>query len=146
VHGFPPAGAPVATPGCVAGRTLPPLSPACQGIVHPLLWTNHEQQTRMTITTDQEPRHTIGAVAQRTGLSPDLLRVWERRYGVVDPARPQGGPRLYSDADILRLRLLRRLTEGGHSIGRIADLSVPELTRLLPAEPNASVGPAHGAA
>ena len=60
----------------------------------------------MTISPNDRPLHPISVVAERTGLSPDLLRVWERRYGVVDPARDEGGRRLYSDSDIQRLRLL----------------------------------------
>ncbi|HEX3236266.1 MAG TPA: MerR family transcriptional regulator [Gemmatimonadales bacterium] len=69
-------------------------------------------------------------VAVRTGLTPHVLRAWERRYGVVSPARTEGGQRLYSDLDIERLRLLRQLTDRGHAIGRIASLPIAELARL----------------
>jgi methanogenic corrinoid protein MtbC1 len=48
----------------------------------------------------------------------------------VSPARTEGGQRLYSDLDIERLRLLRRLTDQGHAIGRIASLPLAELARL----------------
>jgi len=78
-----------------------------------------------------EARYPIRTVARRTGLTPHVLRAWERRYNVVEPARPNGGMRLYSDADIVRIRLLKRLTELGHGIGRVARLSVPELAALL---------------
>ena len=81
--------------------------------------------------TQEEGRHPIGVVAERTGLSPEVLRVWERRYDVVDPARAPGGQRLYSDADVERLRLLRRATQGGRSIGGIARLSMEDLARLV---------------
>jgi methanogenic corrinoid protein MtbC1 len=57
--------------------------------------------------------------------------VWERRYGVVTPGRTQTGRRLYSDAEIERLRLLYRATLGGRSIGLIAKLSTPALVALL---------------
>jgi DNA-binding transcriptional MerR regulator/methylmalonyl-CoA mutase cobalamin-binding subunit len=77
------------------------------------------------------PRHPISVVAQRTGLTPDVLRVWERRYGVVAPGRGGGGQRVYSDADIARLRLLRDATLAGRSIGQIAPLSTEELTRMV---------------
>jgi MerR family transcriptional regulator, light-induced transcriptional regulator len=77
------------------------------------------------------PRHPIGVVAERTGLTQEVLRVWERRYGVVAPARAEGGRRLYSDADVDRLRLLRSATRGGRSIGAVAPLPVPELIRLV---------------
>ena len=78
----------------------------------------------------QTPRYPVRLVAVRTGLTPHVLRAWERRYGVVSPARTEGGQRLYSDLDIERLRLLRRLTDRGHAIGRIASLPIAELDRL----------------
>jgi MerR family transcriptional regulator, light-induced transcriptional regulator len=49
---------------------------------------------------------------------------------VVSPTRTEGGQRLYSDLDVERLLRLRRLTEHGHAIGRIASLPLPELVRL----------------
>jgi len=70
-------------------------------------------------------------VTRRTGLSAELLRVWERRYRVVVPARTQTGRRLYSDSEIERLTLLYRATLGGRSIGLIASLSTPALVELL---------------
>lgn len=70
-------------------------------------------------------------VIRRTGLSPDLLRAWERRYGVVAPSRSDGGQRLYSDTDIERLTLLRRATTLGRSIGQVAELDDAALTRLV---------------
>lgn len=78
----------------------------------------------------QAPQYPIRLVAVRTGLTPHVLRAWERRYGVVSPGRTEGGQRLYSDLDIERLRLLRRLTDGGHAIGWIASLPIAELARL----------------
>ncbi|NIP80241.1 MAG: MerR family transcriptional regulator [Gemmatimonadetes bacterium] len=67
-------------------------------------------------------RHPIGVVSERTGLTPDVLRVWERRYGVVEPSRSDGGQRLYTDADIERLRLLHLATLAGRSIGQVVEL------------------------
>jgi DNA-binding transcriptional MerR regulator/methylmalonyl-CoA mutase cobalamin-binding subunit len=75
-------------------------------------------------------RYPVRLVAVRTGLSPHLLRAWERRYGVVTPSRSEGGQRLYSDLDIERLARLRRLVERGHSISRIASLPLGELAEL----------------
>src|SRR5687768_12427129 len=83
----------------------------------------------MSSVTD--PRHPIGVVADRTGLSPDVLRVWERRYGVVEPQRSAGGQRLYSDADVERLVLLHRATRGGHGISHVASLSRAKLEDLV---------------
>ncbi len=75
--------------------------------------------------------HPIQVVANRTGLSADVLRVWERRYGVVAPVRTESNRRLYSDADIERLQLIRRAIEGGRSIRMVARLSREELRELL---------------
>lgn len=77
------------------------------------------------------PRHPVRVAAERTGLSPHLLRMWERRYGVVEPARSEGGQRLYTDAEVDRLRLLHRVTMGGRSIGRVAGLSDERLVELI---------------
>jgi len=76
-------------------------------------------------------------VANRTGLSPHVLRAWERRYAVVAPHRSQGGQRLYSDHDVERLRRLSQLTGRGHSISRIASLPLEELERLEEQAPSA---------
>jgi DNA-binding transcriptional MerR regulator len=76
-------------------------------------------------------RHPIGVVAERTGLSADLLRVWERRYQAVEPSRSLDGQRVYSDADIERLRLLRLATTAGRSIGQVARLTTDELAELI---------------
>jgi MerR family transcriptional regulator, light-induced transcriptional regulator len=77
------------------------------------------------------PKYLIGRVTKLTGLSIDVVRVWERRYGAVRPARSGGGTRLYSDADILRLRRLRQAVDGGHSISQAARLSETELDELI---------------
>jgi DNA-binding transcriptional MerR regulator len=74
-------------------------------------------------------RYPIRAVAKLTGLSPDILRAWERRYGAVRPSRGGRG-RVYGDAEIQRLILLRRAVESGHAIGQVAALSDPELEEL----------------
>mgnify|MGYP001110996093 CR=1 FL=1 len=52
----------------------------------------------------------IGELSRRSGVSPELLRAWERRYGVLRPSRSPGGLRLYSEADLERLRLIQKLT------------------------------------
>jgi methanogenic corrinoid protein MtbC1 len=75
--------------------------------------------------------HKIKLVARKTGLSPHLIRIWERRYGAVKPKRTPAGHRLYSDEDIERLILLRRATLAGESIGRIANLPLKTLVELV---------------
>ena len=82
-------------------------------------------------TRNSSPRHPIAVVTERTGLSQDALRVWERRYGAVVPARGPGGQRLYSDADIERLALLYSATRAGRSISRVAGLSTADLAALV---------------
>ena len=93
-------------------------------------------------------KYPMKAVARLTGLNPDTIRAWERRYGAVTPGRSEGSQRLYSDAEVERLRLLRRATEAGHGIGRLARLSEEELRHLLvasaPAPPPASAPPPDG--
>ena len=79
-------------------------------------------------------------VERRTGLGADLLRAWERRYGAVHPARSAGGQRLYRDADIERLLLLKRLTEEGHSIGTIAARSLAGLIATANTKVQINVG------
>lgn len=79
---------------------------------------------------DDPSRHPIRVVSERTGLTPDLLRAWESRYHVVTPGRSEGGHRLYSDADVERLRLLHKVTLAGRSIGQVADQSTEALARL----------------
>jgi DNA-binding transcriptional MerR regulator len=77
------------------------------------------------------PKYLIGKVTKLTGLSIDVVRVWERRYGAVVPARSDGGTRLYSDADVQRLIRLRQAVEKGNSIGQAARLSETELDDLI---------------
>ncbi|MEM6457029.1 MAG: MerR family transcriptional regulator [Acidobacteriota bacterium] len=81
--------------------------------------------------SDKPPRHPIGVVARRTGLKPDLIRAWERRYGAVAPGRSQTRRRIYSDADIQRLILLKEATEGGRGISQVAHLDDDALRDLL---------------
>src|SRR3954454_5378529 len=81
------------------------------------------------------PRHPIGVVARRTGLKPDLIRAWERRYGAVAPGRTETRRRFYSDEDVGRLLLLRRAVSSGRGISQVAGLSNPELEALIEAEP-----------
>jgi DNA-binding transcriptional MerR regulator len=80
----------------------------------------------------------IRAVSRLTGIGIDTLRAWERRYGAVAPVRDERG-RMYSDADIARLRLLRGAVEQGHSIGRVAELTDAELRRLTAAAGTSAV-------
>ena len=68
---------------------------------------------------------------RRTGLSADVIRAWERRYGAVTPTRSDGRQRLYTEDDVVRLSLLQRATSAGHSIGEIATLDADALKALI---------------
>lgn len=76
------------------------------------------------------PHHSIRAVSKRTGLSPHVIRVWEKRYQAVEPSRTPTNRRLYSDAEVERLSLLRDITSSGHSIGNVASLPMEKLREL----------------
>lgn len=76
-------------------------------------------------------RHPIRVVSQRTGLSSHVIRVWERRYGAVEPDRSGTNRRLYSDSEIDRLNLLRQITQQGHNIGSVARMPSDELKRMM---------------
>ncbi len=73
----------------------------------------------------------IAAVERDTGLSKDILRVWERRYGFPQPLRDAAGDRVYPLDQVQRLRLLKRLLDGGHRPGRIVPASLVALEALL---------------
>jgi DNA-binding transcriptional MerR regulator len=62
----------------------------------------------------------IGELGRRVGVSPELLRAWERRYGLMRPSRSAGGFRLYSEADEARVRQMKAHLEGGLSAAEAA--------------------------
>ena len=73
----------------------------------------------------------IGAVARLTGISADTLRIWERRYNLVEPQRTEKGGRLYSQDDVTRLTKIKTLVDQGHAISTVAPLDAAELNRRL---------------
>jgi DNA-binding transcriptional MerR regulator len=76
-----------------------------------------------------ELTYPLRAAARITGLSPELLRAWERRYRVVVPLRTPGGTRRYRAADLERLRLVKAAVDAGHRIGQVALMDDAELQR-----------------
>ena len=68
----------------------------------------------------------IGALSQRTGVSPELLRAWERRYGLLQPARTEGRFRLYSEADLRRVVAMRDLVDAGVAASEAARVVLAE--------------------
>ncbi len=77
-----------------------------------------------------EVQHSIQYAAQRAGLTPHVIRAWEKRYHAVSPERTDTNRRLYSSDDVERLRLLGLLTNHGHRISDIAQHPTPTLIQL----------------
>lgn len=75
--------------------------------------------------------HRSAAVARMLRMPVTTLRVWERRYQVSGAARSPGGQRLYGDADVRRLALIRKLNELGHAISSLAGLDLEQLQRVV---------------
>jgi MerR family transcriptional regulator, light-induced transcriptional regulator len=72
---------------------------------------------------DEGPLLRIGELSRRTGVNADTLRAWERRYGLLAPARSDGGFRLYSRDDEERVRAMRALIASGVSASEAARLA-----------------------
>jgi len=79
----------------------------------------------------ESPGYKIGAVSRMTGIAPDTLRIWERRYDIVTPERTPAGGRLYSQDQITRLTLIKNLVDAGDSISSVASLSLEDLQNRL---------------
>lgn len=71
------------------------------------------------------------AASLLTGLTPDTLRAWERRYGAVTPSRSGTRRRMYDELELERLRLLKRAGDLGHPIRVLAPLSDSDLRELI---------------
>jgi DNA-binding transcriptional MerR regulator len=97
---------------------------------------------------EAQPTYSIGVVSRLTGINPETLRVWERRYQMAIPARSGARKsRFYSQQDVDRLSLVKALVDAGHPVSSLARLSADELrTRieassgrpLAAAKPNAT--------
>ena len=74
--------------------------------------------------------YTISYVSKRTGLTTHAIRAWEKRYGAVIPQRSAKNRRLYSEHDVYRLQLLKAITDAGHNISQVAQLSSDDLANL----------------
>jgi DNA-binding transcriptional MerR regulator/methylmalonyl-CoA mutase cobalamin-binding subunit len=75
----------------------------------------------------------IGELSRRSGVSPELLRAWERRYGLLEPVRSKGGLRLYSADDLERVRTMQRHLDAG--------MAAAEAARATQGEPALPDGP-----
>jgi len=77
-----------------------------------------------------QPCFSIAAVERDTGLAKDTLRVWEKRYGFPEPLRDEFGERLYPVEQVEKLRVIKRLLDGGHRPGKVIGLAIEELVQL----------------
>jgi DNA-binding transcriptional MerR regulator len=82
--------------------------------------------------------HKIGAVSSLSGVPAPTLRIWESRYDCFTPHKTEGKHRLYTDEDVLKATLLKRLTENGHSISSVAALTCTALNDLLQQQQSAN--------
>lgn len=80
-----------------------------------------------TTQVSDRDRFRIGTVSRLTGLSVHTLRKWETRYGAVAPQRGQRGQRYYSQGDVERLLLIKRLVEAGAAPRDVGGLLISEL-------------------
>ena len=81
----------------------------------------------MATTDMQSEVFGISAVSRLTGISTHVLRVWERRYGVVEPGRSNSKRREYTRDEIRRLSLIKSLVDHGHAIRNVAGLTTEQL-------------------
>ncbi|NWG38551.1 MAG: MerR family transcriptional regulator [Hydrogenophilaceae bacterium] len=83
---------------------------------------------------------TIAQVERETGLSKDVLRVWERRYGFPAPIRSESGERVYDLEQIERLHVIKRLIDRGFRPGKLFSLTAEELQALAQTQATAKEG------
>ncbi len=88
--------------------------------------------------TTEDPNFAISAVAKLTGISEHCLRIWERRYQVVEPARTETKRRRYTHQDVERLVLIKHLVDSGDTISSVAALDLAQLQERSRHYPSAS--------
>lgn len=81
-----------------------------------------------------QPIFRSGTVARMAGMPVATLRIWEQRYQAIRPTTTASGHRRYSEADVERVILLRRLTEQGHAIGLLSPLHSDQMREMLRSE------------
>src|SRR3954451_14163603 len=70
----------------------------------------------------------IGEFSRRVGVSAEVLRAWERRYGLLEPHRSPGGFRLYGPEDAARVERMQSAIEGGLSAAQAAQAALTGAT------------------
>src|SRR5215218_10800219 len=98
------------------------MSRVCTGIVDCLYSMGVNEQQNQAMPDAQAGLLRIGQLAKRTGVSPELLRAWEQRYGLLQPTRTAGGFRLYSADDEARVQRMQGLVSGGLAAAQAAHL------------------------
>lgn len=83
----------------------------------------------------------IGELSRRLGVSTDVLRAWERRYGLLSPIRSEGGYRLYSEADERRVRLMQEQLTRGLSAAEAAQAALRQPPETRPPETHPAAVP-----
>jgi len=78
-----------------------------------------------------DARYSIRVTSRLTSIELDTLRMWERRYGFPRPTRTDSGSRVYSEADVEALKLIRRAIEQGYRPGEIVGKPAEELAELV---------------
>ena len=87
----------------------------------------------------------INVVARQAGISTQLVRAWERRYGLLTPKRTDAGYRVYSDDDIVLLRGAKAMVDQGRSISEVSRLPREHLRRAAGSQPETPPGMATSA-
>jgi DNA-binding transcriptional MerR regulator/methylmalonyl-CoA mutase cobalamin-binding subunit len=83
----------------------------------------------------------IGEVERQAGIAKETLRVWERRYGFPLPARDAKGERAYTEEQLARLQLIKRLLDLGYRPGKLVHMERAELSALAGHASQALAGP-----
>ena len=84
----------------------------------------------------------IGELSRRTGVNPELLRAWERRYRLLRPRRTSGGTRMYASTDEARVRLMRRYLDDGLPPAQAAEMVTATRLSVRPGQATRSIPPA----
>ena len=88
--------------------------------------------------TEEKYLYKIGAASKITGVNIATLRVWENRYGVVEPIRINGTQRGFTKKDVDRLSMIKQLVDAGDSISTLSKLSLEELELRMQPSPKSS--------
>jgi DNA-binding transcriptional MerR regulator len=83
----------------------------------------------------------IKVISNACGIVPHTIRTWENRYQVFTPERDQNGQRLYDEKDLKKAKLISMLLDSGHTISKVARLTIEELESLLNINPKSANEP-----